>query len=194
MARFVHAMSSASVPVGAGESIAVYTIDTASVGRKDGESTINLGTVNNGQQTFGPFASPEVIVIMAGSATVHYGVGASPVIRQLVGNKIQRAPVVMNGQGSIALSSIFGGVINASAGILGATGTLPAGSVIEGAGDFSVDDSFDWHVISTGLGTFTVAGSAGHTVVGSGAVGSTMSGVFRTRKTATDTFVTYRIG
>jgi hypothetical protein len=39
-----------------------------------------------------------------------------------------------------------------------------------------------------------VTASAGHTVVGVGAVATVTSGVFRTRKTAADTFVSYRVG
>jgi hypothetical protein len=57
-----------------------------------------------------------------------------------------------------------------------------------------VDESFDWAVIKVGANAFTVTASAGHTLEGSGVVAATSSGLFRTRKTAANTFVTSRLG
>ncbi len=39
-----------------------------------------------------------------------------------------------------------------------------------------------------------VVSAYGHTVVGAGAVATATSGLFRTRKSAASTFITYRIG
>lgn len=58
----------------------------------------------------------------------------------------------------------------------------------------AVGDSIDWAVINTGPNTFTVTADTDHTLVGAGAVATATSGLFRTRKTAANTFVTYRIG
>jgi hypothetical protein len=76
------------------------------------------------------------------------------------------------------------------------TATLDTGAIWDLASQWAVNDSFDWAVINTGgSNTFTVtAAASGHTLVGSGAVANTTSGQFRTRKTAADTFVTYRLG
>ena len=57
----------------------------------------------------------------------------------------------------------------------------------------AVNDSFDWSAIATGANSFTVTASTGHTIVGSGVVATVTSGRFRTRKTAANTFVTYRL-
>jgi hypothetical protein len=67
---------------------------------------------------------------------------------------------------------------------------------MEAAGEYDIGESFDWSAINTGgANAFTVtAAASGHTVVGAGAVAASTSGVFRTRKTAASTFVTYRIG
>lgn len=194
MANIVMARSSVDVQVPAGESITVFSQDTARIYQRVGEAKNSLGTVASTQQAFGPFASGATVVIDTGEYSAIYGVGASPVIRELLSHKIQRAPAAINAGGAIPLAALFGGVINANAGLLGVTGTLPAGATIDSAGDFRVDDAFDWSIISTGLGAFTVGASAGHTVVGSASVGSAQSGVFRTRKTGTNAFVTYRIG
>ena len=118
----------------------------------------------------------------------------TPIMRELIGYRIQRAPVAINASGAIPLSALINGVINANAGLLGLTGNLPTGAAIEASSDFRVDDAFDWYVISTGLGTYTIAASAGHTIVGTAGVGSTQSGHFRTRKSALNTFITMRIG
>ena len=73
-------------------------------------------------------------------------------------------------------------------------GTVPTGAVMEAAANWAVGDSVDWTVIATGANAFTVtAAASGHTLVGTAAVATVTSGRFRTRKTATDTFVTYRI-
>jgi hypothetical protein len=48
-------------------------------------------------------------------------------------------------------------------------------------------------VINTGGNTFTVTAATGHTIVGVAAVVTVTSGNFRTRKTAADTFITYRM-
>ena len=45
-----------------------------------------------------------------------------------------------------------------------------------------------------GANAFTVTAATGHTIVGAAAVANSTSGRFRTRKTAANTFVTYRIG
>jgi hypothetical protein len=62
---------------------------------------------------------------------------------------------------------------------------------------FNVNDFFDWSVITlAAFALTTTAGASGHTLVGSGATAATSGSAarFRTRKTAAETFVTYRIG
>jgi 3-keto-L-gulonate-6-phosphate decarboxylase len=65
---------------------------------------------------------------------------------------------------------------------------------METAKYWSIGDSIRWNAIATGANAFTVtAAASGHTVVGAGAVATGTSGEFLTKKTATDTFVTYRV-
>lgn len=190
----VVAKSSVEVAVPSGQSILVFCQDQASVYHRVGETNNPLGTVTSGSQTFGPFASGATIVIDSGEYLAWYSVGVSPVMREMIGYRIQRAPIAINSSGAIPLSTLISGVINANAGLLGLTGTLPTGAVIDAASDFRVDDAFDWYVISIGLGTYNIGASAGHTIVGASGVGSTQSAHFRTRKSAANTFVTMRIG
>lgn len=190
----VVAKSRSEVAVPAGQSILVFCQESAQVFEKVGLVYNSLGTVNNGQQTFGPFVSGATIAIDAGDYMAFYSIAASPVMRELIGYRIQRAPVAINAAGAIPASALVVGIINGSAGLLGITCTLPTGTDLDRISDFRMDDAFDWYVISTGLGTFTIGASAGHTIVGAAGVGSTQSAHFRTRKTAANTFVTMRIG
>jgi hypothetical protein len=64
---------------------------------------------------------------------------------------------------------------------------------MDAAAQMAIGDSVDWTVINTGPNTFTVTAATGHTIVGAAAVATATSGWFRTRKTAADTFITYRL-
>lgn len=190
----VVAKSSIDIAIPPGESILVFSQDSAQVFERVGSTRNLLGTINAGSQAFGPFANGAIVIIDAGEHIAWFSVGAAPIISEMLVYKIQRAPTAISTSGAIPISALSGGLINASAGLLGLTGTLPTGAAIDAASDFLVDDAFDWSVISTGLGAYTLAASAGHSIVGSASVGSAQSAAFRTRKTGAGTFVTYRMG
>jgi len=73
------------------------------------------------------------------------------------------------------------------------TGTLTDAGILNGLS--LVNTSFVWSVINTGtvLGAITISAGTGHTIVGSTLIAITTSAQFKTVKTATNTFVTYRI-
>lgn len=193
MANIVMARSSERVTVPSAQSITVFTQDSVVVSQDVGGVITPLGTVTAGQQMFGPFASVATIVVDAGSLPVFYAFGASPLISEMIGNHVQRTPIAINAAGAIPLSAMANGVITSNS-LLGITCTLPAGATIDAAMRMRVDDSFDWCVMAVGLFGFTVGTAAGHTIVGGATVGSGGAGTFRTRKTAANTFITYRIG
>ena len=72
--------------------------------------------------------------------------------------------------------------------------TLPTGTNMYNIG-ISIDQSIDWTVINTGTasGTATVQANTGHTMVGQGFIQKSLSGRFRTRITALNTAITYRL-
>ena len=187
------------ITVGAGESIAIYTKDEANVLLRVTDpnmpDTYTLtATVQNGESVLGPYTSGATLRINAGAAEVLYSVGLSPQIIEQKGARIQGDPGVLNATGTLTAAMILSGIVTSTTAAAVAA-TLDTGAIMDTAGEFAVGDSFDWAVINTGPNTFTVtAAASGHTVVGAGAVATTTSAVFRTRKTATDTFVTYRIG
>lgn len=76
--------------------------------------------------------------------------------------------------------------------------TLPTGTLTDAglaAGALPVGQSFDWNVINLGSSSGAVTMTAGtdHTYVGAAVVAIATSARFRTRKTATNTYVTYRL-
>lgn len=125
-----------------------------------------------------------------------YEVGTAPVIKA-EGRKlspVQGAPVAVNTTGAVSAAAILGGIVTSTT-AAAVAGTVPTGTVMDAASEFAVGDSVDWSVINTGgANAFTVTADTDHTLVGAAAVAASTSGRFRTRKTAANTFVTYRIG
>lgn len=77
--------------------------------------------------------------------------------------------------------------------------TLPTGALTDAGilrGNLAADQAFEWVVVNLGStsGAVTMVAGTGHTLVGSATVSVGTSAVFRTRKTAAATFITYRIG
>lgn len=72
--------------------------------------------------------------------------------------------------------------------------TLPLGTDIEaGLNGIPTDASFDFSVINTGSGSTSLLTNTGLTLVGSMAVANGSSGLFRIRRTGTNTYTVYRI-
>jgi hypothetical protein len=73
---------------------------------------------------------------------------------------------------------------------------LPTGANMDLATNMAVNDSFDWTLATLAAFALTITqGASGHTIVGAAATAATSGSAarFRTRKTAADTFVTYRL-
>lgn len=187
------------ITIPSGEKIAVFTKDKAQVYQITGypnlpSSKSLLTEVSNGQYVSSAFSSGATVRINAGASEVLYQVGTDPVITELKGQRLQDDPGVLNATGALTSAMILAGIVTSTT-AAAVTATLPTGAVLDAAGEFAVGDSFDWSAINTGANAFTVtAAASGHTVVGVGAVATVTSGLFRTRKTAAETFVTYRIG
>ena len=73
--------------------------------------------------------------------------------------------------------------------------TLPTGTLTDTGFQTPPNDaSHDWTVINTGAtNAVTILAGVAHTVVGNMTVALSSSATFRTRKTASNTYVTYRI-
>ena len=198
--RLIASNGTAVVTLTAGESIAIYGLTEGTVFEQVGFP--NYPTQNDLESTFsgytvlGPYASGATLVVNAGAAEVAYQVGIAPVV---AGVNYQATPTSQNTTATLTTAQVMSGIIT-STHATGATITLtlPTGANMDLAGQFDVDEYFDWVVINTAAGagdTVTIANAAsGNNITGPAVIAITSSARFRTRKTAADTFVTYRIG
>jgi len=197
--------NSGDIVIPANESIAVACQGTAQVSRKTNfpnypEQVTLIGTVINGQTVFGPYTSGAVIIVEAsGGVTTFYEVGTAPQVQQgrlISGVQADPANIADGGAMVHTPGGMLGGLVTATP-TAGRNIQLPTGAAMDLASNFLVNDFFDWSVITlAAFALTTTAGASGHTLVGSGATAATSGSAarFRTRKTAADTFVTYRIG
>lgn len=105
---------------------------------------------------------------------------------------IQGAPAAVNATATLTIANLQTGIITSTS-AAAVTATLPTGTLSDAGADLSVDEAFDWSVINTGPNTVTISAGTDHTVVGLMTVATATAGRFRTRKTAANTFVTYRL-
>ena len=196
--QVIFAQGTAVVTVPAGEKIAVQAYSPASVFQEVGypnfpESQDLLTVVENTTYVSGAFTNATSVTIQAGASGAAYAVGVSPVISDSGKFQTQGAPGVLNATGTLTAAMILSGIVTSTT-AAGTTATLDVGAVVDAASEFAIGDSFDWSVINTGPSTFTVTSpDASHAIVGVGAVLTLISAVWRTRKTAANTFVSYRL-
>ncbi len=187
-----------TVTVPAGEKIAVQAYSPASVFQEVGfpnfpDSQDLLSTVSNTTFVSSAFTNATSVTIQAGASGALYAVGTEPTISSSGKYQTQGTPGVLNATGSLTAAMMLSGIVTSTT-AAGVAGTVPTGTVLDAASEFAVDDSFDWSVVNTGPNTFTVTASTDHTLVGTTSVLTLISAVWRTRKTAANTFVSYRIG
>lgn len=115
---------------------------------------------------------------------------------QGVAVQIQGAPVAVNATATMTIADLLSRIVTSTSAAAVAA-TLPTGTLTDGGftgnNALAVNDGFEWSVINTGPNTVTVTAGTDHTIVGAGAVATVTSGRFFTRKTAANTFVTYRL-
>lgn len=110
--------------------------------------------------------------------------------------KLQGAPDALDATGTLTAALIAKGVVTSST-ASAVTATLATGAQMDTAFGTRVEigEAVEWSAVNTGgSNAFTVTAAAtGHTVVGAGAVAANNSGLFRSKRTAANTWVTYRI-
>lgn len=116
----------------------------------------------------------------------------------VVGNSVvQPTPTAKTADATLTIAELQTKIITATSASAVAL-TLPTGTLTDAgllSGSAVANQSFDWHVINLGSssGAVTMTAGTGHTYVGAAVVAISTSAKFRTRKTAANTYVTYRI-
>ena len=109
----------------------------------------------------------------------------------------QPTPTAKSASATLTIAELLTLIVTTS-GTVAITLTLPTGTLID-AGitgpALPVNGCFDWTVINTGTssGAVTMAAGTAHTIMGATGVAIGTSAGFRTRKTAANTFVSYRM-
>lgn len=143
--------------------------------------------------------------VMTGGAANGSGIAGHSIIRKLAVFE-QAAPTAKTTAVTLTIAELKTCLLTGTH-TAGATQgyALPTGTLTDAALQFAVNDSFDWTLINlsaAAIDTITVTAGVDHTFVGNPIVQSahiTTGGIygnsatFRTRKTAANTYVTYRI-
>jgi hypothetical protein len=105
----------------------------------------------------------------------------------------QLAPAAVNATATLTVTNLKTGIITSTS--AAATDmTLPTGTDTQAGFSGTYDNmTFEWSVINTGPSLVRVLAGTAHTIVGSGSVATGTSGRFASRRTANNTFVTYRL-
>ncbi len=183
------------VAIPASDILHVYSQDSAKVYTKAAGLVYDLlaRTVGGTEYASGAFSAAKTAKIEAGGREVFYNYGVAPGILARRGLHGQGPPGVLNATGALTAAMILSGIVTTTV-AAAVTATLPTGTVLDAAIEMEIGESFDWTVGSnTGANDFTVTAADGHTVVGLMAVATTCSAIFRTRKTAAATYVTYAV-
>ena len=106
---------------------------------------------------------------------------------------IQGNPGTVNATATMLAATLMLGIVTSTAAAAVAA-TVPTGTLMDAAAGLAIGEAFEWILINTGaVNTVTVTAGTGHTLVGTMTVLALVSGAFRSRKTAANTFVTYRV-
>lgn len=187
-----------TITVAASDKLATWSTSRYLVSKTIGYPNVpaTVATVfdSSGANTTAAFSAATSVTIQAGSSPLYYMTGTGPVIPEKTFTQATQAtPGALNSTGTLTAALMLGGIVTSTTGAA-VVATLDTGSVMDAVTDFAADDGFYWSAINTGgSNAFTVTASTGHTIVGAGAVAASTTGSFLTRKTAADTFITYRL-
>jgi len=209
MSRSIHPNGLVRIIVNAGDRIAAYSRDSFKVwelvGRPNRAEKLDLLQLVQPDTEYrsAVFTNGATLGIEGGVAEVLYALGTGAVITENIRRRQQPAPTAMTVTANITTAGLLSGlIVGTHAAGATQTYTLPTGALMDAAFELDIDESVDWSLINASAAaadTITLAAAAsGHTIVGAVVVVSANgapdnTATYRTRKTAADTFVTYRI-
>lgn len=202
MSQVIAPNGSLEVVVPVGEKVAIATRGAANYATKTADSSKVLDSSNpvvtvaieNEELVSAAFATGgSVLINNEGPFPVFVEVGTAPLskdFRRETGRK--GSSIALDVSGDITFAMMASEAITSAAATV--TADLATGAVLDASSEWEIGEGLTWGVNKTGANTLTVTASTGHTIVGSGAVATTTSAMFRTVKTAAATFVTTRVG
>lgn len=215
----IYSNGSATVAIPAGQYINVFCAGSAKVYALAGYPNLpqqwvleTNGAVDGEEVSFGPYTYATQVRIDTSVEPALYSVGsrdvAIPVIRSnpAANARAQFAPIAKTTAVALTGPELMTGIVTAthSEGSTVAY-TLPTGTLMDTASGLSINEGFEWTLINLSAAaadTITLTASSGHTIVGIAVVQSAhastgylygASAKFFTRKTAANTFITYRL-
>ena len=211
MSNILHAQGRVEITLTATQKLAVATKGSVQVFRSLGypnypTSVSKLSTVNNATSIFGTYTGGATLILESmDSAPVYYDVGTAPVVTDNADKSYQGDAATATATATLTVAQVLNGLLVATP-AAAVNYTLPTGALLDAGATLGIGDSLDWSIINLATDVtyiITVVAGTGHTVVGAMAVAANAtatgvihgsSGRFKTRKTAADTFVTYRVG
>lgn len=109
----------------------------------------------------------------------------------------QPTPTALTATGTLTIANLQTKIITVTS-TTAVSLTLPTGTLTDAGiigGSLASNMAFEWYIVNLGSssGAVTLVAGTGHTIVGATGVAIATSAQFRTRKTAANTYVTYRI-
>lgn len=200
----------ATVTIPASSKLALFSYDDCQVYLVAGypnvppNETLSFSVTGGIRKITTAYSAETVVKIQAGNSPVLYEVGTSPEVDNLPIS--QPTPTAKTTAATLTIAELLTKILTGTH-TAGATAayTLPTGTLTDAGVSMSVDDAFDWSLINlsaAAVDTITLTAGTDHSIVGNPIVQSahaSTGGIYgnsarwRTRKTAANTFVTYRI-
>lgn len=215
----IYPRARSGIVVPAGQYVNIFTPSIATVEKNIGGPANNLpstqwvvetsGNMNQSQPevVFGPYANGVTLRVTAFADAVYYSVSklavATPCLRQAsMQARTQLAPVTQTVSVTALATDLLGGIVTYNnTGGSTANYTLPTGTLMDAAAGLGIGQAFSWSLINLSTGgscTVTLVAGSGHTIVGdvltqiAAQTTGCASSRWLTRKTAANTFITYR--
>lgn len=212
---FVPATNSGTITIGAipqtgtitlGRSQATHTLDIGVGPTLSGNTkTINFGTAGVSGSitniTYGSSVSGATVTHTFNSDATQVLVDANGLTVNSGNLEVKTGPIIMycptpstiTGTATLTNADIQAQIVNTT-GAAAYTVTLPLGTTLETLITWdAVDIGYDFYVVNSVPANITMAANTGVTIVGRTLVATNISGQFRIRRTAANTFIVYRI-
>lgn len=179
-----------------GFSMAAVALADGSIAVKKRDGTTQFTVESDGDLTFASATAMDANT--TNSVPMTRSIQGAEAERLTIDRKVllhQPTPATFAASATLTVANLNSRILTYTGGTA-QTLTLPTGTALEALSAspaMATDSSFDFHLIVTGSAV-SVAANTGVTLVGNFSPGANTSATFRLRKTATNTFVAYRVG